>query len=404
MLRRESEYANNGWKNRMTKMSKMTDRERFRAITHFKMPDRLPFCEWFGFDDETLIRWSGEGMPRQSLLFQLDSYGGRRGSSVKFNPGFFNFDLISCVLGEIILIDQGPIPRFVSRTIEKTERYRIFIGSDGVTKKVPIAQPIYTMPQYLDWPVKTPEDWKKLKERFDPNDPRRYPIDWSDELINYYKSVDHPIGLHLLGFFYTCRQLMGTLPLLKAFYKSPDLIHEIMDFHADFLIESNRKVVESLKSEGLDYAAIWEDFAYKHGSHISPKIFSEFMLPNYKKVTDFLKRNGIDVIFVDSDGDVRPLIPSLLEAGVNGLYPLEVSAGMDSVALREEYGKRLLLIGNIDKRALVKGKAAIEEEVKAKIPYLKEKGGYIPSVDHNVSPDIPYQNYVYYIDFLKKFL
>jgi uroporphyrinogen decarboxylase len=403
MRQREFEYASSGWRGGAVKIMEMTDRERFRAVMHFRNFDRLPFTEWFGFDDETLIRWSGEGMPRQGLVFQLDTYGGRRGSSIGFNPNFFGFDLISCNFVEILLIDQGPIPRFVSKTLSETEKHRIFIGSDGVIKKISIDQPIYNMPQYLDWPVKTQEDWLKLKPRFNPADPRRYPINWGEELIEYYKTTDHPIGLHLLGFFYFCRQLMGTLQLLNAFYKSPELVRDIMDFHADFLIETHREAVETLKSDGIDYVAIWEDFAYRHGPHISPKVFREFMLPNYRKVTNFLKSNGIDVILVDSDGNVCALIPTLLEAGVNGLYPLEVAAGMDAVSLRNEYEK-LLLIGNIDKRALIKGKAAIEKEVESKLPYLKSKGGYIPSVDHNVSPDIPYQNYLYYVNYLRKFL
>jgi uroporphyrinogen decarboxylase len=144
--------------------------------------------------------------------------------------------------------------------------------------------------------------------------------------------------------------------------------------------------------------------AYKNGPLMSPKQFREFMLPSYKKLTSFLRKNGIDVILVDTDGDARLLIPLLLEGGVNGIYPLEVQAGMDAVALRKEYGKRLLLIGNIDKRAIAKGKEAIEREIKSKLPYLKEEGGYIPSLDHEVPPDIPYQNYMYYLEFISKFL
>jgi len=155
---------------------------------------------------------------------------------------------------------------------------------------------------------------------------------------------------------------------------------------------------------GIDCITIWEDMAYRDGPHLSPKLFREFMLPSYKKVTSFLRSNGIDTILVDCDGDVRPLIPLLIEGGANGIYPLEVQAGIDAVSLRREYGKQLTLIGRIDKRAVAKGKAATQKEIESKLPYLRREGGYIPSLDHEVPPDIPYRNYIYYLDFLRRFL
>jgi len=386
-------------------MSGMTDRERFRATMHFQKPDRLPFCEWFGYDYETILNWFKQGMPLSSLTYQRDGFaGGRWGSRPDLRPSFFGLDTIGDRTGEVFIIDAGPIPRYVGKVISVTAEHKVFASADGTTLKVGLNNPVYTFPEVLDWPVKTLDDWTKLKSRFDPSDPRRYPIDWSDELIEYYKTVDHPIGLMICGFFFLARQLMGTMNLLTSFYRNPELVHNIMDFWAEFIIESNMEAVESLRSEGLDYVGIWEDFAYKHGPHISPKIFREFMLPSYKKLTSFLKRNGIDVILIDTDGNPTALIPLLLEAGVNGLYPLEVAAGTDARTLRTEYGRNLLLIGNLDKRVLLKDKADIKKEVESKVPFLAEKGGYIPSLDHTVPPDVTYDNYLYYLSVLKKLL
>jgi len=83
--------------------------------------------------------------------------------------------------------------------------------------------------------------------------------------------------------------------------------------------------------------------------------------PRYHQVTDLLHRSGIDIIFVDSDGNVNELIPLWLECDINYIWPLEVAAGNDAVALRKQYGKDLILGGNIDKRALIKGKEAMRE-------------------------------------------
>ena len=105
---------------------------------------------------------------------------------------------------------------------------------------------------------------------------------------------------------------------------------------------------------------------------------------------------------VDSDGNTEELIPLWIESGLSGQYPLEVTAGLDAVKLRKKFGKNFILIGNIDKRALVKGKKAINEELNKKVPYLISKGGYFPAIDHYTPPNVPYENYLYYLKSLRK--
>src|SRR3989339_1838459 len=139
----------------------------------------------------------------------------------------------------------------------------------------------------------------------------------------------------------------------------------MMEYIAYFTIETLKKAVNEV--EEIDFVCFWEDMAYKTAPLVSPKMFRDFMLPNYKKVTSFLKEKGTDVLLVDSDGNIEEIIPLWLEGGVNGVYPLEAAAGMDAVSLRKKYGKDLILLGNIDKRVLSKGKKEIEEEVRKKV-------------------------------------
>lgn len=166
-----------------------------------------------------------------------------------------------------------------------------------------------------------------------------------------------------------------------------------------FIIETIKKAVEEIK---FDFAHFWEDMACNAGPLVSPKIFKEFMMPHYKNVTEFLRKHGIDIITVDSDGNIEKLIPLWLESGVNGFLPLEVAAGMDAVALRKEYGKDVILIGNIDKGALARGKEPIRQEVMSKVPYLLSQGGYFPVIDHGVPPDVSFENYTYYLRLLRE--
>jgi uroporphyrinogen decarboxylase len=100
-------------------------------------------------------------------------------------------------------------------------------------------------------------------------------------------------------------------------------------------------------------------------------------------------------MMLDSDGNVEELIPCWLEVGINFIYPMEVAAGMDVVALRRKFGKQLLIGGGMDKRVLASNKPAIKRMVEEKTPLMKE-GGYVPGCDHAMPPDIPWENYLYY--------
>jgi uroporphyrinogen decarboxylase len=115
-----------------------------------------------------------------------------------------------------------------------------------------------------------------------------------------------------------------------------------------------------------------------------------------------LRKYGVKVIELDSDGNTEPLIPLLIEAGINCHWPLESAADMDPVKLRREYGKDLAFMGGIDKRELAKDKRAIEEELRRKVLPILESGGYIPTVDHTVPPEVPLENFLYYLELKRR--
>ena len=121
------------------------------------------------------------------------------------------------------------------------------------------------------------------------------------------------------------------------------------------------------------------------------------------QLRDFLRSHGVQAIGHYTSGNITPLIPSFLEAGINLLGPLEVAADMDAVALRKEYGKDLLLMGNIGRAALMAGPKAVEEEFNAKVPWLMEQGGYIPAVDDMILPDISFEAMMKYVELVREF-
>lgn len=254
------------------------------------------------------------------------------------------------------------------------------------------------MPQYLERPVKDRASWQNYKRRLDSHTPQRWPADWS-AYVKKCNERDYVLGFHAGSFFGFLREWMGLEKLLLTFYDDPALIEDMMDHMLYFVTECTKRILKDIKP---DFAMIWEDMAYKSGPMISPAMFRKFMMPRYRQVTDLLRGHGVDVIIVDTDGNVNQLIPLWIESGINAFWPLEVNAGNDVVALRRKYGTDFILMGNIDKRALAKGKEAIRGEVMTKVPFLLDSGGYFPSVDDSVSPDVSWKNYCYFIDTLRE--
>jgi hypothetical protein len=348
-------------------------RERFLETLKFGKPDR-PFLLPQWFFEETIERWQSEGLPPDVDVRE-----------------FFGFDRY-----EVIPVSVGLFPPFKVQIIEETSEKRILIDSDGVRKEE--KKPYPSMPKFLEFPVRDQASWERIKSRLNPDSPARYPRWWED-MKRCWKDRDYPLGVNAGSFYGWPRNWMGVESFSYLLYDDPELVSDICGYLAGFIVKVIARAVEEVD---LDFALIWEDLGFKTGPLISPELFERFMLPAYKKVTSFLKEHGIDIILVDSDGMCDLIIPHWIEGGVTGLYPFEVAAGSDAVATRERYGEKLSIIGNIDKRVLARGKKEIEEEVMSKVPPLFSTGGYIPFVDHCVPPDVPFENFCYYLELIKE--
>lgn len=147
---------------------------------------------------------------------------------------------------------------------------------------------------------------------------------------------------------------MGIPTFVSMFYKDRELVEDMAEHWEHFTVEAVRDAVETLK-DIIDSVFWWEDVAGKHGSCISPKLYKEFLLPHYKRVTDFFRKNKIDRVPMDSDGNLNPLLDSIIKAGITGLWPLEVNSGMHAVGIKRRYGNKLFLVGNLAKTELAEG-------------------------------------------------
>lgn len=357
----------------MTKQ--MTSRERFHATFHYGQPDRVWLYPQWTFP-ETLERWLREGMPRNQ---HFNSHWG--------------YDRI-----EYVPLRAGPWPPLEEKVIGSGPGWHVVEDEFGGQTKV-WTDRASGMPQWLKYPIRGRADWEEFKKRLDPTAPVRYPEYWDD----YKRSIrdrTYPLVIGVGSYYGWIRNWVGAEHIALWYYEQPDLVHEMTEYVADFVLKLIGRALDEI--EDIDCAAIWEDMGMKTGPLLSPQLFKGFMLEPMKRVTKVVNEAGIDLISVDSDGNNDVLVPLWLEANVNYLYPLEIAADTDPVALRREHGKQLRLSGGIDKRVLRSGstKQDIEREVMSKVPELVKEGGYSPWVDHAVPPDVPFENFRYYMDLI----
>jgi len=369
----------------------LNDRERFLATVSFRKTDRYPYWE-LGIWGQTYERWLREGLSREEL----------EGDWFRGEPRFAGLDK-----RDFIPLNLGPIPGFEEKIIFEDERYMVFRDKWGRVRRALKEGEAHgtrmSMDTYMDFFVKDRESFHELKKHFDPYDPRRYPSNWED-LKEKWRSRDYPLYLTencgFGGLYWNLRNMMGTVRLSICFYRAPGLIHEILDFMVDFFIKATEKALREIEVDAFTFN---EDFACKSGPLISPRIFRDFFLPRYEDIVKHLRRHGVKVIELDSDGNTEPLIPLMIEAGINAHWPLEAASDMNPVKIRREYGEELALYGGIDKRALSGGRKDVEEETYGKIlPMIELGGGYIPTVDHTIPPNVPLKNFLYYLELKRK--
>lgn len=282
----------------------------------------------------------------------------------------------------------GIYPAFEALVIEETEDYVIHRDAYGVTKRD--RRDGGSMPEFLDYPVKTDADWERLKsERLDAKLAGRIAEDWDHFRARLHTTGEAvQVGTFPYGVFGTPRDLLGVEELLVSFYTRPALIHDMMNHLTDLWISVWERVARQVQ---IDHIHIWEDMSGKSGSLISPRMVREFMMPCYDRIHDFAQAHGVRMISVDTDGDCRQLIPPMMEHGVNMLFPFEVQAGNDVRAFRRQY-PTLGIMGGLDKRALAANIADVDREV-AKAAEMVQAGGYVPGFDHLIPPDARWENY-----------
>jgi hypothetical protein len=365
----------------------MTQKTRLNNTLNFSSVDRPPFME-IALWEQTVERWKKEGLPDSAaaadLLAGSDYFGLEGFDIVLFNLTF-------------------PEPCPCEKVISEDGRYLTFVDGMGRTrvalKEGTVRGMRTSMDHYVDFPVKTREDFLKLKKSYEGHAEDRLPREWDRTLSGLRTSTRPSMFLDRyfasFGFYSMLRNWMGTEGLSYMFFDDPALVRECLEFLTDWI---TGWLAQPLRKARFDLYYIHEDLAGKNGPLISPGLFRQFLFPFYRRFVDLLKSCGVKNVIVDTDGNFDALVPLFLDAGVEGFGPIERAANMSPLELRKKYGKAFFMIGGIDKRVLNKGKKAIENEVKSTVPPLIDEGGFIPTVDHSIPPDVSLDSFNYYLN------
>lgn len=184
---------------------------------------------------------------------------------------------------------------------------------------------------------------------------------------------------------------MGIEEHLYAFYDEPELMHRMNQDNMEF---QQYAVEEFCKILTPDFMTFAEDMSYNKGPMLSKDCYDTFIAPYYAQIVPQLKSHGIKVV-VDTDGNLEPMLPWLLESGIEGVLPLERQAGVDVNRIKKQY-PQMFVLGGYDKTIMHLGEEAMRQEFERILPAMRA-GGYVPGVDHQTPPDVTMEQYKIYL-------
>ena len=363
----------------------MSTRELWRNIMHYGPFDRLPVIHWAAWP-ETVQRWRDEGMPVFADHEAERRWFGAEASFWGIGCGWH---------GDGPGMEQGLFPAFEEKVLEDHLDHQVVRGGDGVVRK---RWKDHTgVPHCINYTLKDASGWEEYKARLQ-SDPRRLTADL-DRSIAMGHASGNALGITVCSLMGWIRNWMGVQNMAYLIYDDPAVYADMVNTLADlscWIIDAIAPKVQ------LDLIFGWEDMCGKSGPLVSPATFDKHVAPGYRKVRAKAEEYGIGLYGIDTDGDITHLCGHWLEAGVNVQFPIEIGTwNADPMAYRRKYGRELRILGGIDKRELAKGRAAIDAEIERRMPIIKD-GGFLPMPDHLVPPDVPLDDYRYYLERIRE--
>ncbi|MEW6752118.1 MAG: uroporphyrinogen decarboxylase family protein [Candidatus Latescibacterota bacterium] len=352
-------------------MTELTGVERIGNILRRRPVDRIGLYEHFWGD--TLQVWRQQGHIRADEDLDLH----------------FGFDMSLCwPLNMVARLDFQP------QVLEETEETVVTRDGNGaVLRRHKLHS---STPEHIDFEVKERRAWEEqVKSLLTPS---RQRINF--EAYRNVKAEAHRRGRFFcwsgVNAFELMHPVCGHQYMLMGMADDPDWVRDMADTYAGLTVQ----LMEILfAEEGLpDGIWFYEDMGFKERPFMSPRMYRQIVQPAHARTFAHAHCLGLPVI-VHSCGFIEPLLPDLVDAGLDCLQVMEVKAGMDPLRIKRRFGDRIVLFGGMDARNLVANdRDAIRAELAAKIPVLKEGYGYILHSDHSIPTTTEYETYRFFVD------
>ena len=348
----------------------LTSIERITNILHRKPVDRIGLFEHFWSDTHSAWTQRGNIAPNENFTEH------------------FGFDLELCWPFTMVAdLD------FKEELLEETNETRLTRnGNYAVLRSHKLHD---STPEHVDFLVKERSGWEKHIKSHLTADRRRINFAAYRDAKERARKANRFFAWSGVNVFEIIKDVCGHQFMLIGMADDPDWVRDMADTYARLTVELQEILfAEEGWPDGIWY---YEDMGFKHRPFMSPRMYREIMLPAHKQSIGFAKSKHLPVI-LHSCGFVEPLIPGLLEAGIDCLQVIEVKAGMDLLKLYQQYGEVLSFMGGIDVRTLyTNDRTIIDQELQSKIPVVKGHYGYVLHSDHSIPNTVNYDTYQYFI-------
>jgi uroporphyrinogen-III decarboxylase len=271
---------------------------------------------------------------------------------------------------------HGGPGEFLGVVVEETAGYQIIEFETGARAKLQFAPHFY---HPFDMPVKSVADLEAM-ELPDPEDPVRWRGIGQD--VAYLKARgEYTLG-YLNGFFSACHYYFCDYQeFMMALILDQELVEQLMLRLGDWNLRAARMLCES----GVDCIVLSDDLGSEGSLLFDPRLYDRFFFPWHRALCDLAHGCGVHV-HLHSHGNILPLMDRLVETGIDMLNPLDQTEGMDLALLKERYGKRLTLLGGLDRFVYDRELPEIERQIRRAIE-IGSPGGRFVLVDPGGVPE-----------------
>jgi len=327
----------------------------------------------------TLKKWTSQGMPADDKGNPVDAVE------------HFGFDMAS-VGG---WFDWQPIRR-QEQILEETETWKTVRNGAGAVLKW--WKDHDGTPEHIDFAMTDRAVWEKeYKPHLLELDRERVNVKRAAGELARRKAQNKWTHYGHLFIWEIMRASMGDYTMYMSLVEDPEWIHDFNRTYTDMFKTYYKILIEEAgKPDGI---WIYEDLGYKHRLFCSPQVLADVIFPYYAEMVAFFHSYDLPVV-LHTCGYTEPALDLVVEAGFDGLNPMEAKAGNDTLKFAEGYADKLVFIGGLDARVLESGdRALIRSEVTKIVEGMKERGArYVYGSDHSVSTNVDYDDFQYAIE------